>query len=61
MPEPGTWRVEIMPNKDVKEDNFLVVLLPNVTDKTIPVSIRRLYENGKIGCEIIGPQRTTRW
>ena len=59
--EPGAWRVEILPPKDAKEDKFLVVLLPSTSNNVAPYKIRRLGNNGKLGCEIVGPKRITRW
>jgi VanZ family protein len=59
--EPGAWRIEVSPPRDAREDMFLVVLLPVAGDAP-PVHRVRLLEEGKrVGCEIIGPHRTTRW
>lgn len=59
--EPGAWRIEVSPPRDAREDMFLVVLLPVAGDAP-PVHRVRLLESGKrVGCEIIGPNRTTRW
>ena len=59
--EPGAWRIEVSPPRDEREDVFLVVLLPSVTG-TQPTHRVRLLESGKrVGCEIVGPTRTTRW
>jgi hypothetical protein len=60
-PEPGAWRIEVSPPRDAREDLFLVVLLP-ATGDAHPVHRVRLLESGKrVGCEIVGPHRTTRW
>jgi hypothetical protein len=59
--EPGAWRIEVTPPRDAREDMFLVVLLP-VAGGARAVHRVRLLEAGKrVGCEIIGPNRTTRW
>jgi len=59
--EPGAWRVEVSPPTDEKEDSFLVVLLPTAAG-VAPTHRVRLLESGKrVGCEVAGPKRTTRW
>ena len=59
--EPGAWRVEISPRRDAKDDLFLVVLLPS-SERALPVHRVTLLERGNsVGCEIAGPNRTTRW
>jgi len=59
--EPGAWRIEVSPPRDAREDMFLVVLMP-VAGSARPVHRVRLLEAGKrVGCEIVGPNRTTRW
>lgn len=59
--EPGAWRIEVSPSQDAPEDLFLVVLLPTAAGEH-PTHQVRLLESGKrVGCEIIGPKRTTRW
>jgi hypothetical protein len=58
--EPGAWRIELSPREDAAADLFLVVLLP--TAGAAPAHQVRLLESGeRIGCEIVGPSRTTRW
>jgi VanZ family protein len=58
--EPGAWRIEVSPPQDETEDVFLVVLLPHAGNAAVPRV--RLLESGKrVGCEIVGPNRTTRW
>ena len=44
-----------------KEDQFLVVMLPTLTGEKAQASVRRLEDGKRVGAEIIGPQRTTRW
>ena len=59
--EPGVWRVEVSPPTDDRADSFLVVLLPTASGVQ-PMHRVRLLESGKrVGCEIVGPKRTTRW
>ena len=59
--EPGAWRVEVSLPMDEKEDSFLVVLLPTASGVQ-PTHRVRLLESGKrVGCEVVGPKRTTRW
>ncbi len=59
--EPGAWRIEVSPSSDAAEDVFLVVLLPTVADARAPHRVRLLESGERIGCEIAGPSRTTRW
>ncbi|NMF87360.1 heparinase II/III domain-containing protein, partial [Aromatoleum petrolei] len=60
-PEAGGWRVELMPSRDAKDDQFLVVLLPTRADARPPHRVRLLRQGTQVGCEIAGPHRTTRW
>jgi VanZ family protein len=60
-PEPGAWRVEVSPTRGAKDDNFLVVLLPTPPGTTPPHRVRLLEAGDRVGCEIVGPKRTTRW
>ncbi|MEW5943818.1 MAG: DUF4962 domain-containing protein [Pseudomonadota bacterium] len=59
--EPGAWRIEVTPPGDNAEDNFLVVLLPSTLDRNPPHAVRLLESGNRVGCEIVGPRRTTRW
>ena len=59
--EPGSWRVEVSPPRDEEQDMFLVVLLPS-SESAPPLHRVTLLEFGnRVGCEIVGPNRTTRW
>jgi len=59
--EVGAWCIELSPSEPAMEDMFLVVLLPTlVADQPIH-GVRLLEKNGKVGCEVTGPSRTTRW
>ncbi len=58
--EPGAWRIELQPLQVARDDLFLVVLLP--TDGTEPLHrVRRLEGDDRVGVEITGPRRTSRW
>jgi hypothetical protein len=59
--EPGEWRIEVTPEQDAVEDNFLVVLLPTVLGQKPVHQVHLLEAGNKVGCEITGPMRTTRW
>lgn len=60
-PEPGAWRVELRPAKASEEDQFLVVMSPALLSDRKEVQIKKLTIGGRIGCEISGPDRITRW
>lgn len=59
--EPGAWRIELMPLRDAREDQFLVVMFPTAAGASPAASVRRIEADGRIGAEIAGPERTTRW
>jgi hypothetical protein len=59
--EPGAWRIEVSPPRDAREDQFLVVLLPSLAGSKSPHQVRLLEAGARVGCEIVGPNRTTRW
>lgn len=59
--EPGSWRIEVLPGRERLEDQFLVVMLPGPLAYKPAHAIKRLAEGGRVGCEIAGPKRTTRW
>jgi hypothetical protein len=59
--EPGAWRIEVSPPKDETADTFLVVLLPTGLGVHPTHRVRLLESGHKVGCEIVGPKRTTRW
>jgi hypothetical protein len=60
-PEPGEWRVEVSPSADARDDTFLVVLLPTGLGVQPEHRVRLLEDGLRVGCEIVGPKRTTRW
>jgi hypothetical protein len=59
--EPGAWRIEISPENDRADAVFLIVMLPTNRSSLPTHQIRLMEEAGRIGCEITGPKRTTRW
>jgi len=59
--EAGAWRIEVSPARDAKDDLFLVVLLPSGGDARPAHRVRLLELGDRVGCEIVGPNRTTRW
>lgn len=59
--EPGAWRIEVSPPRDEKEDQFLVVLLPRAGNASPAPRVRLLESGNRVGCEIVGLNRTTRW
>lgn len=59
--EPGAWRVEISPARENADDQFLVVLLPTPGNAAPSHRVRLLESGNRVGCEIIGAHRTTRW
>lgn len=59
--EPGSWRVEIHPQWEAYEDQFLVVLLPSLAQQRPAHKVRLLRDAQRLGCEIVGPTRTTQW
>ena len=40
---------------------FLVVMLPSSLTSSPAHQVHLLEETDKLGCEIVGPNRTTRW
>ena len=59
--EPGAWRIEISPRHDDTDTLFLVVMLPTPLTSAPLHQVRLLDEADRLGCEIVGPKRTTRW
>src|SRR5205085_6560441 len=59
--DPGTWRIEVSPPQDEAEDTFLVVLLPAAANSPSSRQVRLLEDGDRVGCEIVGQSRTTRW
>jgi hypothetical protein len=59
--EPGAWRIELTPAQASKEDQFLVVMFPTTAAAVPAARVTRIEAEGRIGAEIAGPRRTTRW
>jgi len=59
--EAGAWRIEVSPAAAVEEDEFLVVMLPATRGRPALHRVTRIREGNRVGCEIAGPRRTTRW
>jgi hypothetical protein len=59
--EPGAWRIEISPSLDAETDQFLVVMLPGALGDRPSHLVRLIEGEGRVGCEVVGPRRTTRW
>jgi hypothetical protein len=59
--EAGNWRVELSPSVKAQDDLFMVALLPHKTPGVPPPRVRLLEEDSRIGCEIVSPDKTTRW
>ncbi len=60
-PEPGSWRIELSPEQDTQDDQFLVVLVPGAYGDGRPHRVSRLQRDAQVGVEVVGPMRTTRW
>jgi hypothetical protein len=60
-PEPGAWRIQVTPEYDALDDQFLIVLLPSKLGDAANRVVRRLQSGNRIGCEVAGAERTTRW
>jgi hypothetical protein len=50
-----------MPAQEAREDQFLVVMLPTLAGQPVQAGVRRLEADGRVGAEISGARRTTRW
>ena len=59
--EAGSWRVEVTPSYEAFDDTFLVVLLPSLANNEPAHTVKLLEDQGRTGCEIAGPNHTTRW
>ncbi len=60
-PEPGRWRVEIMPPPGHLRDRFLMVLKPSLAGKIHPVTVSALREKNILGCRLQGSARNLRF
>jgi VanZ family protein len=59
--EPGAWRIEVSPARENADDQFLVVLLPTLGNAAPSHRVRLLESGNRVGCEVVGSKRTTRW
>ena len=59
--ESGSWRIELSPSKDNEDTLFMVVMLPSSLTSQPKHKIRLLEDGERVGCEITGPERITRW
>lgn len=59
--EPGAWRIELTPALAAKADQFLVVMFPTAAAAAPAARVTRIEAQGRVGAEIVGPRRTTRW
>lgn len=57
-PEPGRWRVEVVPPQAQKRDRFLMVLKPSLLGSRNLVSVMPLREGETLGCRLAGLNRT---
>ena len=60
-PPPGAWRIELSPEQEALDDLFLVVMVPSAAGASAPHTVTRIRDGSRVGCEITGPHRTTRW
>jgi VanZ family protein len=59
--EPGAWRIELSPGNNTADTLFLIVILPSSQASSPTHQIRLIEETDRLGCEIVGPKRTTYW
>ncbi len=57
-PEPGRWRVEVVPPVARERDRFLAVLKPALAGRRNPTVVAPLEEGGTIGCRLAAGGRT---
>ena len=53
-PEPGSWRVEIIPPYPQKNDNFLTIYNPTILGENKEINIEALETKTHIGCKTRG-------
>jgi VanZ family protein len=59
--EPGQWRMEVSPPTPQRNDEFLVVLIPQTTLSAVAPQIRKIEHGNAHGVEVISPAGTRRW
>jgi len=57
-PEPGRWRVEIVPPQQRERDRFLMVLKPSLRGRHNPTRIVSIEEGDVVGCRLEGEGRS---
>jgi VanZ family protein len=60
-PEPGAWRIELSPQTDALDDQFLVVMFIGAYGAARLHRVRLVERGDQVGAEIVGATRTTRW
>jgi len=60
-PEPGSWRVEIIPPLAQKTDQFLTVYNPKLLGSNKEIIITPIENRTQIGCKIIGISKIHRF
>ena len=58
LPEPGSWRVEVIPPLAQKNDRFLTVYNPKLSYELKNIHIEALETQSEIGCRIKGKSQT---
>ncbi len=56
-PEPGRWRIEVVPPVAQKRDRFLVVLKPSLFGEDNPTQITSRHLKEGLECQLQGPTR----
>lgn len=59
--EAGGWRVEIMPERARRDDEFLVVLIPRTANAIPAPAIRRIQSGNEYGIEVAGSALRKYW
>lgn len=59
--EPGSWRMEVAPSTQRRDDEFLVALVPRTALSSAAPLIRKIQNGNAHGVEIIGTQGVRRW
>lgn len=59
--EAGGWRVEVLPGRAQRDDEFLVVLIPRTAHTSLAPAIRRIQSGNEYGIEISGNALRKYW
>ncbi|XSG85651.1 MAG: DUF4962 domain-containing protein [Methylohalobius sp. ZOD2] len=57
-PEPGRWRVEVVPPVAQEQDRFLMVLFPSLAGETNNTRVMPLKSDHMLGCRLVGIARS---